>query len=94
MSCPEAKDLDRQAALERAQAVKRAHEEELMSKANVVGVGIGLLEQSGVRTGAVGLVVMVTEKLPQTQLAPGDVIPAEIEGVSVDVKEVGKVRAQ
>ena len=94
MSCPEAKDQDRQAALERAQAVKRAHEEELMSKANVVGVGIGLLEQSGVRTGAVGLVVMVTEKLPQTQLAPGDVIPAEIEGVPVDVQEVGKVKAQ
>ena len=93
MSGNAAQDQDGQAALQRAQTVKRAHEDELMSKANVVGVGVGLLEKSGVRTGAVGLVVMVKRKLPQTQVAPGDVIPAEIEGVPVDVQEVGKIRA-
>ena len=94
MSGTEANAQDRQSALERAQAVKRAHEDELMSKKNVVGVGVGLLEKSGVRTGAVGLVVMVKQKLPQTQVAPGDVIPAEIEGVPVDVQEVGTIKAQ
>ena len=84
---------DRQAALERAQAVRRAHEHELLAKANVVGVGVGLLQKGGIRTGAVALVVMVKQKLPQAQLAPGDVIPAEIDGVPVDVQEVGRIRA-
>jgi hypothetical protein len=86
--------LDTQAALQKAQAVKRAHESELMSKANVVGVGVGLLRRGGVRTDTVGLVVMVRQKLPRSQLAPDDVIPHEIEDVPVDVQEVGEIKAQ
>lgn len=85
---------DREAAYERVRAVKRAHEDELMAKANVVGVGIGLRQQGGVRTGEVALVVMVTHKVPASQLDPEDVIPAEVEGVPVDVQAVGEIRAQ
>jgi hypothetical protein len=36
---------------------------------------------------------MVTHKVPLDQLAPEDVIPSEIDGVSVDVQEVGDVKA-
>jgi hypothetical protein len=39
-------------------------------------------------------VVLVTQKLPEAALAPKDVIPAEIEGVPVDVQEVGTIKAQ
>ena len=94
MSRGSSEPLDTQAAFQKAQAVKRAHESELMSKANVVGVGVGLLRRGGVRTDTVGLVVMVRQKLPRSQLAPDDVIPREIEDVPVDVQEVGEIKAQ
>ncbi len=84
----------REDATQRAQAIKRAYTSQLMSKANVVGVGVGFCTRQGQRTGDVGLVVMVTRKLPSAQLDPGAVIPHEIEGVPVDVQEVGEIRAQ
>jgi hypothetical protein len=37
---------------------------------------------------------MVRHKLPTIQLAPEEVIPAELEGVPVDVQEVGDIGAQ
>jgi hypothetical protein len=37
---------------------------------------------------------MVTQKLSPSLLAPDDAIPAVIDGVPVDVQEVGVVRAQ
>lgn len=77
----------------RAQTVKERYEKELMMKANVIGVGIGIHKRAGEPTGGVSLVVMVTHKVPLGQLAPEDVIPSEIEGVSVDVQEVGDVKA-
>jgi hypothetical protein len=80
-------------ALQQAIAVKARHEARLMQKANVVGVGVGFREQGGKLTDQVALVVNVTHKLPRDQLAPEDLIPAEIEGVPVDVRETGEIRA-
>lgn len=77
----------------KASQVKRAHQAELMAKANVVGVGVGFRQVGGQRTETVALVVMVSRKLPATQLAPQDILPREIEGVPVDVQEVGEVKA-
>ena len=85
---------DRQAAYERVRAVKNAYEDELMARANVVGVGIGLRQKHGVPSNETALVVMVTRKVPRSQLKPEDVIPAELEGIPVDVQEVGEIRAQ
>jgi hypothetical protein len=82
-----------QATYDKVQAVKRAHEVELMGRANVVGVGVGLRQRGGVRTDEVTVVVMVRQKVPRAQLAPDDVIPTEIEGVPVDVQEVGEIVA-
>jgi hypothetical protein len=75
-------------------AVKRANEKTLLAKANVVGVGVGFRFAQGRRTEIVGLVVMVRRKVPVGQLRPEDVIPAELEGVPVDVQEVGVISAQ
>ncbi len=83
-----------QAAYKRAQAVKEAHEEALMRLPNVVGVGVGLRSKGGVYTSEVGLVVMVRRKVPRAALKPEEVIPSEIEGVPVDVQEVGDLMAQ
>jgi hypothetical protein len=85
---------DAQAGMERVRAVKEAHTDELMSKANVVGVGVGLLERGGVRTQTVAVVVMVKRKVPRARLSAADIIPTEIDGVPVDVREVGEISAQ
>ncbi len=88
------KKLEMETSIEKAQAVKQAYTNMLMAKANVVGVGIGLQRKAGSRTGDVGLVVTVKHKVPRSQLSPEDIIPAEIEGIPVDVKEVGEIRTQ
>jgi hypothetical protein len=84
-------DLPQQTA--RVMEVKRAHEDELLEKANVVGVGVGYKERNQEKTSEIALVVMVTQKLPPEQLEPGDMIPSMIEGVPVDVQEVGEIIA-
>lgn len=56
----------------------------------VAGVGVGY--RSG-RERELALVVMVKQKLPRTQLQEEDLLPAEIDGVPVDVRAVGELRA-
>jgi len=80
---------DVQGEIEKAQSVKRAYQDMLLSKPNVVGLGVGLCHKEGRRTDQVGLIVMVRRKVPKTILAIEDMIPEEIDGVPVDVKEVG-----
>ena len=80
-------------AIQRAMEVKARYEASLLKKANVGGVGVGFREQGGKLTDEVALVVNVTRKLPATQLSPQDVIPDKIEGIPVDVRETGVIRA-
>lgn len=84
---------DMQRAIQKAQVVKEAHQGELMAKENVVGVGIGFCYKDGVKTDKVGLVVMVSEKMPPTQISSEAFIPKSIDGVLVDVQEVGEIKA-
>lgn len=74
-------------------AIKEKYQAELLQKANVVGVAIGYREKAGQITDQIALTVMVKKKVPLSQLDAKDVIPSEIEGVKVDVKEVGEIRA-
>jgi hypothetical protein len=85
---------DYQEAIDHIRQVKEAHEAELMAKENVVGVGIGFRQQRQTRSEEVVLVVMVEKKVPRAELAPEDVIPGQIEGVSVDVQESGRLVPQ
>ena len=84
---------DQPVSTEQIRAVRHAREKELMSKANVVGVGLGLRQRAGQHTGEPALVVMVSKKVPNEKLSPRDVIPASLDGVPVDVQEVGELRA-
>jgi hypothetical protein len=77
----------------RAVRVKQDHEPELLAKANVLGVGVGLRQRAGIGETEVAVVVLVRRKLPASQLSPEDRIPAQIDGVPVDVQEVGDVKA-
>lgn len=77
----------------RAQVVRQAHEADLMRRANVVGVGVGLRTRGGRREREVAIVVMVRQKVPREMLAEADVLPGRIDGVPVDVVEVGEIEA-
>ena len=79
------------------QAIKdvlKNHQDALMSKPNVIGVGIGLRETHGDRTGTVCIVVLVSQKYPAAALSPDALLPTELDGIPVDVQEVGKISAQ
>ena len=84
---------ERRTPLAKAQLVKERYLTELMSKANVTGVGVGLVHRGGQATGEVGVIVMVTEKVPHSMLAPDDRVPAILDEVRVDVQEVGALSA-
>ena len=79
--------------LSQIQAVKAKYEHELLRKKNVVGLGIGLREKDGKLTDEMVLTVMVRRKQPRSRLRTRDEIPTELDGVPVDVKEVGTLRA-
>ena len=77
----------------RVSEVKSRHEEELLKKANVVAVGVGFREQSGRLTEQLCIVVSVRRKIKLAELDVKDVIPVDIEGVKVDVRETGEIHA-
>ncbi len=80
--------------LEKAKKVKQTHKRMLLAKPNVIGVGIGFRIKGGKHTEHIGIVVMVSQKLPASQLKASELIPPEIEGIPVDVQERGEIHAQ
>jgi hypothetical protein len=80
--------------IEAIMAVKSRHEAELLNKAHVLSVGIGFRERAGQLTDEVVLVVNVDQKYPATKLSSADLIPSCIDGIAVDVREVGRLQAQ
>lgn len=72
-------------------AIQARHEAELMRYPNVVGVAEGITTKRGKPTGETCLVVYVERKVPKSKLKKGEILPRKIEGVPVDVVEVGKV---
>jgi len=80
-------------AYHQAAGVRNQYEEELRQKANVLGVGVGMKMREGKPTGDVAIVVLVSHKVPASQLAPEDLVPDEIEGIPVDVHEIGEISA-
>jgi|Deesub1362B_J571_1020462.scaffolds.fasta_scaffold124611_1 hypothetical protein len=71
--------------LERVRRILKKYEAELLSKPNVLGVGIGYKRVRGVRTRQLCLVVYVEKKVSVDELPPKAVIPRVIEGVVTDV---------
>jgi hypothetical protein len=73
----------------KATLVQKKYTEMLLKIPHVMGVAIGLIKTNGAFTGEIGLVVMVDKKRPVAELAPQDQIPSELDGVHVDVQEIG-----
>jgi hypothetical protein len=72
-------------------AVQARHERELLRYPNVVGVATGTPTRRGKPTAGPGLLVLVSRKVPERELAPEERLPREIEGVPVDVVETGPI---
>jgi len=64
----------------------------LMKLPGVTAVGLGGRERDGRPTGEIVLKVFVERKRPLSQLAPGETLPREFEGVGIDVSELAPAR--
>ncbi|HMH16005.1 MAG TPA: hypothetical protein VK578_23100 [Edaphobacter sp.] len=76
-----------QEALAKIVKVKAAHEDELFKLPGVHTISVQPKTTKGIRTPEFAIVVHVAKKKPANDLAPGDVIPPIIDGVSTDVVE-------
>lgn len=59
---------------------------------NVVGVGVGYKQMGDEDTGEPAFIVYVEKKVPRGDLARGQVVPKKINGLDVDVVEMGRVK--
>lgn len=82
-----------QATIDRITRAQDQHSEALLRLPNVVGTALGVKMIDDEPTGDLALVVLVRQKVPLERLKPEERIPAEIDGVLVDVQEVGDVLA-
>ena len=67
------------------------HEADLLKFPNVVGVFTGLRTRGGVPTHEPCVTVLVRQKIPADQLPDDDLLPSALDGVCVDVMEVGEI---
>ena len=58
-------------------------------RANVVGVGIGVKHTNGQPTGEPALLVLVTQKVDQTELSSSDLVPPMWQDIQTDVMAIG-----
>ncbi len=72
---------------------RKKNERNILTKANVLGMGVGLKETEGKLTEEPAIVVLVRNKIPVQVLPKQDIIPKTIDGIKSDVKEVGEVVA-
>ncbi|MCI0338520.1 MAG: S1 family peptidase [Acidobacteria bacterium] len=63
--------------------------DEMMPRANVIGVGAGVKWKSGEPTGEPAIMVLVTHKLPKDALPKRDLVPAKYQETQTDVIEIG-----
>lgn len=72
---------------------KGIHLQNLISKPNVVGVGVGYKIEGEQKTNELCVIVLVQNKLPMSALSAEAVVPKKVDGVRTDVIQVGELRA-
>jgi len=60
---------------------------------NIVAIGVGEKMSKGISTGMPAVKIFVRVKFADSEISDADRIPAEINGVPVDVEQIGTVRA-
>lgn len=73
--------------------IKEKHQKSLLSKKNVVSIGIGYKIIDGKKINKKVITVGVIKKVEPHLLTLSDLIPKEIEGVETDVIETGLIKA-
>ena len=73
--------------------MRAKHEARLLAYPNVVGVSEGLRMRRGKPASEPAIVVLVSRKVARKSLTAASLLPSHIEGVPVDVVEVGPVEA-
>ncbi len=76
-----------------ARRVLRGVRDELLSRANVVGTGIGYKATGGSPTTTLSIVCSVVEKVPTSHLGAADLVPPTVNGIPTDVVATGRFRA-
>ena len=79
--------------LDQAIAVKQQNLQHLLTRNNVVGVGIGFKETEGAITDELAVIVNVVQKLPKALLAESDKVPRLLDGIKTDVVATGRFLA-
>ncbi len=77
----------------RAQSLKTEKEDELLAKANVLGVGVGFKETKGEETEDICVSVYVEKKVAKKDLKSDDLVPGSYDSLPTDVREVGRIEA-
>jgi hypothetical protein len=72
---------------------KAAAEDRFMHRANVVGVGLGYKISKGESTATPSVMVLVSEKMPDSMLGSSDRVSKTVENVPTDVLQVGHLYA-
>ena len=72
---------------------KTLHQSTLLTKPNVVGVGVGFKESQGKTTDEICVKVLVEKKLAPEALKAEALIPKALDNIQTDVIQVGKLRA-
>ena len=87
-NCTPGKEPNTESEGFRARAILDKYEDLFWRQPNIMGVGIGFLEdEDGEWMDTVGLDVVVTEKVDQSTLPPEDRIPDCLDGVPVQITE-------
>ncbi len=74
-------------------AIRAKHEARLLRYPNVVGVTEGTRMRAGKPTGEPAIVVLVSGKVPRKGLPKASLLPSHLDGVPIDVIEVGPIDA-
>ncbi len=79
--------------LHEVRQAKTLHQSSLMTKPNVVGVGVGFKETQGKTTDELCVKVLVNRKLATDTLQTQELVPKAFDEIRTDVIEVGELRA-
>jgi hypothetical protein len=79
--------------IEEVKQVKTQSVKAFKKKLNVNGVAVGHKIVNGKDTGELCVTILVTKKVAQSQLSRKDLVPQTIDGITTDVREVGRIVA-
>lgn len=76
--------------MDRHMDIINKYKKKLLKRKHVVGVGFGIKETDGKRTGERAVVVLVDKKIKPDKLKRKDMVPQSLEGYQTDVIEIGR----